>query len=523
MMNAPGLPLTVSLILARKAGVNDPALDTAIERSERLLRFYIGKGSVPYGDHHPWIQTHEDNGKNGVAALMFHLLGDTRGAEYFSRMSVASHGGERDTGHTGNFFNILWAMPGVSLSGPHATGAWIKEFGWYYDLARRWDGTFLHQGPPAERPDSYRGWDCTGVYLLAYGQPLKRIYLTGKKRSIAPQVEAATAESLIADGRGWSPKHRIASYAARSEAEIFAGLKSWSPVVRERSAIELANREGDPTAKLIEMLDDSSLYTRYGACQALIVLKEREAPAVLALKETLKADDLWLRIKAAEALASIGAPAMSTVPDLLEMLAQRDPESDPRGMQQRYLCFALFNSRDGMLGRSLEGVDRESLYAAVRAGLRNDDGRARGSIGSVYKNLSYEEIEPLLPAIAQAVLEPAPSGIMFADGIRLSGLEILAKHRIQQGLPMCVALIDPNRWGARNRVKRCLDILRAYGGAAKSEIPRIQELEKELLAKNWKPDEIQSLNIPTIIEEIEEDKNPPALRSLNLPSVKKQS
>ena len=29
MMNAPGLPLTVSLILARKAGVNDPALDKA--------------------------------------------------------------------------------------------------------------------------------------------------------------------------------------------------------------------------------------------------------------------------------------------------------------------------------------------------------------------------------------------------------------------------------------------------------------------------------------------------------------
>ena len=520
MMNAPGLPLTVSLILARKAGVNDPALDTAIERSERLLRFYIGKGSVPYGDHHPWIQTHEDNGKNGVAALMFHLLGDAREAEYFSRMSVASHGGERDTGHTGNFFNILWAMPGVSLSGPHATGAWIKEFGWYYDLARRWDGTFLHQGPPAERPDSYRGWDCTGVYLLAYGQPLKRIYLTGKKRSIAPQVEAATAESLIADGRGWSPKHRIASYAARSEADIFAGLRSWSPVVRERSAMELANREGDPTAKLIEMLDDSSLYARCGACQAMIVLKERAASAVLALKETLKADDLWLRIKAAEALASIGTPAMSTVPDLLEMLAQRDPESDPRGMQQRYLCFALFNSRDGMLGRSLEGVDRELLYAAVRAGLRNDDGRARGSIGSVYKNLSYEEIEPLLPAIAQAVLEPAPSGIMFADGIRLSGLEILAKHRIEEGLPMCVSLIDPSRWGARNRVKRCLDILRVYGGAAKSEIPRIQEVEKKLLAKNWKPDEIQSLNIPTIIEEIEEDKNPPALRSLNPPSAK---
>jgi hypothetical protein len=70
-----------------------------------------------------------------------------------------------------------------------------------------------------------------------------------------------------------------------------------------------------------------------------------------------------------------------------------------------------------MLGRSLEGVDRQALYEAVRAGLDNEDGRARGALGSVYKNLTYEEIEPLLPAIYLAVIEPAPSGIMFADGI----------------------------------------------------------------------------------------------------------
>lgn len=187
MMNAPGVPLTVSLILAREAGVDDPELDEAIAKSARLLRFYVGKGSIPYGDHHPWLQTHDDNGKNGIAALMFHLLGDAEATEYFSWTSVASHGGERDEGHTGNFFNVLWAMPGIALSGPHATGAWMQEFGWYYDLARRWDGTYLHQGPPAARPDSYRGWDCTGAYLLAYAQPLKKLYLTGKKPSVAEQ------------------------------------------------------------------------------------------------------------------------------------------------------------------------------------------------------------------------------------------------------------------------------------------------------------------------------------------------
>ncbi len=367
MMNAPGLPLTVSLILAREAGVQDPELDEAIEKSARLLRFYVGKGSVPYGDHHPWIQTHDDNGKNGIAAVLFHLLQDAEAAQYFSRMSVASYGSERDTGHTGNFFNMLWAMPGVALSGPHATGAWMQEFGWYYDLARRWDGTFLHQGPPAEKPDKYRLWNCTGAYLLAYAQPLHKIRLTGSKPSVAEQISVATARSLIADGRDWSPRLRIAGYADRSDEQIFAGLGSWSPVVRERSAMELARREGDPTRRLIAMLDASDLHARLGACQALTMLKGRAAPAVPALRKTLSAEDLWLRIKAAEALASIGTAAMATVPDLLTMLATQDRQSDPRGMQQRYLCFALFNQREGMLGRSLENVDRAALFEAVRA------------------------------------------------------------------------------------------------------------------------------------------------------------
>lgn len=136
MMNAPGLPLTISLVLARLAGVQDPEVNRGIDRSARLLRFYIGKGAIPSGDHRPWTETHEDNGKCGMAAMLFDLLGEAHGTEFFSRMSTASHGAERDGWHTGNFLNILWAMPGVARSGFDATGEWMKEFGgWYFDLA----------------------------------------------------------------------------------------------------------------------------------------------------------------------------------------------------------------------------------------------------------------------------------------------------------------------------------------------------------------------------------------------------
>ncbi|HUU90518.1 MAG TPA: DUF6288 domain-containing protein [Phycisphaerae bacterium] len=480
MMNSPGVPLTVGLILARKAGVTDPALDRAIERSVRLLRFYIGKGAIPYGDHRPWIETHEDNGKCGMVAVMFDLLGETEGATFFSRMSLASHGAERDCGHTGNFFNILWSLRGVAQSGPHATGAWMQEFGaWYFDLARRWDGTFLHQGPPQMMGDKYGNWDCTGAYLLSYAMPLKNLYLTGKRPAAAPPIDRATAASLLDDGRGWSNKDRNIFYDKLSAEELISRLGSWSPVVRERAAMALGRRQDNVIDRLIRLLDAPDLHTRYGACQAIKMQRGRGEAALAALLKTFRSDDLWLRILAAEALAGIGEPAKAAVPEMLVRLTQSDPRNDPRNMEQRYLSFALFNRRGGLIGRSLEGVDRELLAKAVQAGLRNDDGRARGSLGSVYQNLSYEEIKPLLPAIHQAIVELAPSGIMFASDIRMSGLELFAKHRIGEGIELLVNYArNQKKHASEIRIVKVMKTLKSYGSHGKRVIPQLEAAAK---------------------------------------------
>jgi hypothetical protein len=478
MMNAPGVPLTISLISARKAGLKDPALDLAIERSAKLLRFYIGKGAVPYGDHHPWTQTHEDNGKCGMAGVMFNLLGEKNGAEFFSRMSVAAHGPERDTGHTGNFTNMLWAMPGVALAGPHATGAWMQEFGaWYYDLARTWEGAFPHPGAPEMNGDSYRGWDSTGAYLLAYAMPLQKILLTGKQPNIAPQLDAATAQALILDGRGWSNNDRNSAYDALNPDQLLECLGSWSQPVRERAAAAIQRRKGDkPVAALVEMLQSSNLHARYGACETLKLLRAQAAPAVKDLTALLDHEDLWLRVLAADALAHIGEPAMGTLPVLLERLAKGPTKDDPRGMEQRYLCFAIFGQ---MLKNPVDGVDPKLLQQAVAAGLQNQDGRARGEVSRIYHNLSPQQLKPLLPAIHRAVVEPAPSGIMFADGVRMSGLELLAKHRVAEGMKACVDYIrTQNKWASEKRTPELLRILHTYGAHAKPFIPELQKIAK---------------------------------------------
>ena len=484
MMNSPGLPLTIALVLAREAGATDPAIDRAIDRSARLLRFYIGKGAIPYGDHQPWIENHEDNGKCGMASVLFHLLDEPQGAAFFARMCLASHGPERDTGHTGNFFNMLWAMPGVAQSGPHATGAWMREFGaWYFDLARRADGRFEHQGPPEDDKDSYAGWDCTGVYLLAYAMPLRMIHLTGKKAGTTagtkaghvPQLDAPAAQAVIADGRGWNNKDRNSFYDALRDAQLIERLANWSPVVRERAAMALGRRPNAPVAAVIQLLDAPTLEARYGACQGLIFLRGRAAPAVAALRTALTHEDLWLRVKAAEALAVIGKPALSALPDLLDRIARAPGPDDPRAMEQRYLCTTVFVH---MLNdaKKLDGVDREKLRVAIARGLENQDGHARGQVSRIYARLSFEAIEPLLPAVREAIVKPAPSGEMFADEVRLAGLKLLSDHRVEDGIAAIADyVVTQNPWASQERIKQILPLFDSYGAHAQAALPKLRE------------------------------------------------
>lgn len=482
MMNAPGVPLTIAMELARRAGVDDEEIPIAIERSTKLLRFYTGKGSVPYGDHHPFILMHDDNGKCGMAAVLFNLLEEEKGAKFFSRMSLASHGSERDTGHTGNFWNVAWAMPGVNQSGPQATGAWMKEFGaWYYDLARDHEGGFRHQGPPQPEGDKTHGWDATGAFLLAYAMPLKKLYLTGRQTATTPLLNAAEAEAIIDDGRGWSNDDRYSFYDQLDEDELFERLGSWSPVVRERAAMALSRKEDPPVKDLIKMLDAPSLETRLGACQALEQMKGKAARAVDELEELLDAEDMWLRVKAADALGAIGGPARPVVPKLLKMLAREPGPEDPRGMEQRYLCFALFNKRGGLLGQSLEGVDRNLLKAAIHAGLRNEDGRARTAFISVFNNLSENELKELLPEVHHAVVNPSPSGIMFADGIRLEGAKILSEWKVEEGIDAIMFyILNQNPWGSQKRIPMLLERLQTFGVHAKRTIPDLKKLAADL-------------------------------------------
>jgi HEAT repeat protein len=488
-MNQPGLALTLSMVLARDAGMNEPDMLVAIRRSAGFLRWYVNKGAIPYGDHEPWPE-HEDNGTCSSAAVLFDLLGDAEAASFFSRMATAAHG-ERESGHTGNFFNLLWALPGVARGGPEATGAYLAETSWYYDLARAWDGSFTYQGIPADwGGHSYGGWDSTGAYLLGYALPLKKLLLTGRKAGATPVLSGEAAAATIAAGRDYTFWTQETAYDGRATDALLAGLAGWSPAVRTRSAAALGKRDGEFVPRLLAMLDGADRDARYGACEALAALGPRADAAAPRLLAALADPDPWIRTLACGALVRFGPAARrSAVPDLLRLAAKDDP-SDPRGMVQRAAATALFSPRPGrrepksLLADSLEGVDRALLYPAVETLLRNQDGATRGQLRPVYGKLDDRDLATLMPAIVEAVRKPSPSGEMFADGVRLAGLDLLSRLRIREGMDLCVDLIEPERWGLKNRLPRCLDYLVRYGDRARPLEPRLREIRSAMIRKD---------------------------------------
>ncbi len=288
-------------------------------------------------------------------------------------------------------------------------------------------------------------------------------------------MTASQVQELILDGRGWDNKDRYSTYNQFTDAELLDRLGSWSPIVRERAAAALAQREAPPLNEIIALLDSTKLESRIGACHALEALGSKATPAIPQLRRTLQHEDLWLRVRAACVLGAIGKSAMPALPDMLELVVRGPTPNDPRGMEQRYVSSTIFVK---MLTntKSLDGVDSSKLRAAIALGLQNQDGHARSQISEIFSHLRFEEIQPLLPAILEAIEKPAPSGEMFADGVRLNGLKVLALHHIEEGMDACADYLrTQNPWASEIRTPEILTILDSYGAEAQRIVPHLRE------------------------------------------------
>ena len=88
------------------------------------------------------------------------------------------------------------------------------------------------------------------------------------------------------------------------------------------------------------------------------------------------------------------------------------------------------------------------------------------------------------PDVLAAIEKLAPSNEMFADGVRLAGLDLLSRLHVREGMALCVDVIEPARWGQGRRLPVCLDYLARYGGHARELLPRLEEIRREYAAQH---------------------------------------
>jgi hypothetical protein len=249
---------------------------------------------------------------------------------------------------------------------------------------------------------------------------------------------------------------------------------------------------------------------RYGAAQALELLGKKAAPATDALVAQLNENDVWLRIRTAYALAGIGGPARNAAAEPLLKLAVAE-DADPRATLRRYFALALFidghldnGPPRGLLAKSADGVDRPLLVDAVRRMLKLDDGLARSHAANVLPQFDVEEREALWRDLLNAVIEVAPSGEMFAHGVRLAALKLLARHRIFEGMSAAVNYArSQTSWGSEDRMGEILATFDAYGAAAKEWLPALREIERRCREERDFPEDCRKKKTAAVVAAIQ--------------------
>lgn len=487
-INQMGLTLMIVLPLAEKCGVSNDEIKAAIKRGDDFFSYFIGKGTIPYGDHGAANEWFDDNGKSGSAAIFFDLMGNREGAQFFADLVLGSAPNGREEGHTGCFWSHLWGGLGAARGGELGLQAFFKEMNWAFTLERQPDGRMVFQGnagEAGEKGDPKTKWDCTGARLLQLCVPRRQLYLTGKQTPKGSHLTPQRIEQIFKGGRLDGDK---SARAALTVPEILDLLQDPLPAARAVAARTLAEREINCVDQLIDMLDSENKYARYGAAEALCKAgfgNEDAANKLISLMAT--ETDVTFQTYAIAALINrdkkrgLLTAAKPAIPVLLRMAVTHSPD-DPRGVLQHDIGRALFykgraQPRRGLLVEyGLEGVDRALLLSAVKEILTNENGWARSTVSWVYDEFTAAELAQMWGDIYRATEEIAPSGIMFASGVRMAGIKLMAEHRVSEGLDLTAWYVRHQKGhGKGGRMPQILDVLLQYGAHAKSVIPELKE------------------------------------------------
>ena len=471
VMNQSSLPCFLSLLLADKAGIRHPEIRECITQTHGFYSDFIGKGTLPYGVHDPNAGSYNNNGMSGLAAVAFAQHGDKEGAAFFSRMSLASHGG-LETGHTGHFFNQLWSGPGTAVAGPTASRAFFKETRWLHILNRKWDGSFTYDCSGYADPIySYRGLSDTGSHLINHCIGRRALYITGREAD--PALHLGERETIeLASLPTLEPE-------ALSDAQLLQRFGHPLPKPRHDAIRILRQREPRHDAEIIAMIRNGGHHQRLSAIAFFSqpCPPERAMAAIEPLAAVLRdpQQDPEFRSAAANALAALGEKAYPYFNDMLRLIATDEP-GDPRGLVDKEAGRALNTLCADPHGAGLI-TDKPLFHRAVRKLLthRRADGRTSGT--RLLARMPLEDFHHVGDLLQHIVADTDRTYHSYHNlGPHTGALGILANLKVDGGVEAAFGILESDLGKFGFKVRMLMEVLPKYGAAAKPALPKLKAM-----------------------------------------------
>lgn len=182
----PGMFDAIGLVLARECGVT--GYDRVINAARRFYARGAGLGMVGYGGFSASMglkTIYGDNGKNGVAAVLYEVLGDESRTRAFATTASAL-APYNESGHTGHFWSYSWGSLGAATAPRPYRKFHAETTAWYYTMGRTWRGGLTAQ-PWMGHMGSYAPGGAianTGGMALWYCRPMHSLRILGGERSV---------------------------------------------------------------------------------------------------------------------------------------------------------------------------------------------------------------------------------------------------------------------------------------------------------------------------------------------------
>lgn len=443
-LNAAGNRCFMLIALAQKLGIDDPAINEAVERSKQFFGSYYEKGAIPYG-HHPAAASDDSNGKNVGVAFALKLLGDDERARWFAQMS--NHASfTRRSGHANDYFwhYSPWA---ATLLGPKGTIASHRNLRWRFTLNRRHDGGFVNQSP-TKGIEELR--NATATFVLHYSAPFKQTLWTGKDADESIFWTDREYQQLLTMAQGQFNDETLFEQAGprieeRSTDEVFDFLDVFKPKTRHILARELAKRyqagETDILPRLVELLKSDNPRIRDAASHGIQACgRDAILQYMSQVIPLLKDEQEFVRMQAAKTIA-VASDNTEAQKALLRATIDEDMSQTMGPNSLPNITQGIFIGNSNLAKSPFQaGLDAELVEAALEKMIVLDPTGNRGLIGSRIKVWDKDTVKRVAGPIIYTAEEEQIADQMFSSR-RAWSLDLLERLGYQEAVDGSVSYL----------------------------------------------------------------------------------